>query len=65
MAVTSAANRLKFRLKYDKGSQTFSGCKPMTDDETLFEVAQAIKDLRKDEDVEITKIMESDLIQEA
>ena len=65
MAVTSAANRLKFRLKYEKGSQTFSGCKPVTNDETLFELAQTIRDLRKDEEVEITKIMESDLIEEA
>ena len=64
MAVTSAAERLKFRLKYDKGSQTFSGCIPTTDDETLFGVAQALGDLRKDENVEMTKIVESDLIEE-
>lgn len=64
MAVTSKEERLKFRLKYDKGSQTFSQCDPAVEDEKLYEVARAISELRKDEAVEITKIIEVELITE-
>ncbi len=64
MAIKKVGEKLKFRLKYDKGSQTFSGCNPVTDDETLYHVAQTIISLRKDETVEITKIIESDLIEQ-
>ena len=64
MAVTSKEERLKFRLKYDKGSQTFNQCNPAADDENIYRVANAISELRKDEEVEITKITETDLIEE-
>lgn len=63
MPVESAGKRLRFRLKYEKGSQTFSNCNPLKDDETLYDVAQAIGSLRKEEAVEITKIMETDLVE--
>ena len=62
MAVVTREERLKFRLKYDTGSQTFSQCNPTATDETLYEVAQTISELRKDEEVVITKITETDLI---
>lgn len=62
MAATIKEQRLKLRIKYDKGSQTFSQCEPAADDNALYEVAMTISNLRKDENVEITKIMEADLV---
>lgn len=64
MAVTSKDPRVKFRLKYDKGSQTFSQCNPLAEDEKLYTVATTLAGLRKDEEIEITKITQADLIQE-
>lgn len=64
MAVQAKEQKLKLRLKYDKGSQTFSQCDAQADDNSLYEVAMAIYSLRKDEDIEITKVVETELVEQ-
>ena len=62
MPGTAKGKTVKLRLKYDKGSQTLSQCNPDAEDSALYEAAVAITDLRKDENVEIVKITEADLV---
>lgn len=64
MAVVSEGKRVKLRIQYDKGSQTFSQCDSLAGDGALYNVATAIASLRKDENVEITKITEAQLVEE-
>jgi len=54
--------RVKLRLNYEKGSQTFSQINEAAEDSNLYEAARAIASIRKDEEVEFIKIVESDLL---
>lgn len=56
------AEVVKIRLEFKKGSQTLNQCDPKTADEKLYEVAEAVAGLRKEEDVRFVKITEGRLL---
>ena len=62
MAGIAEGKTVKLRIKYDEGSQTLSQCNPEAADSALYDAAMAIADLRKDQDIAISKIIESDLM---
>ncbi len=56
------AEIVKIRLDFKKGSQTLNQCDPKAADEKLYEVADAIASLRKEEDVKFVKVTEGRLL---
>lgn len=65
MAVTALLDEVKVVLKFVKGSQTIGHCNKAATDENLYELGQAISSLNKEEVNEITKVVETKLLNQA
>ena len=65
MAVTALLEEVKVSLKFVKGSQTLAHCNKQATDENLYILGQAVASLNKEEVNEITKVVETTLLQQA
>ena len=65
MAVTALMDEVKVVIKFVKGSQTIGHCNKVATDENLYALGQAIGSLNKEEINEITKVVETKLLNQA
>nr|WP_307991501.1 hypothetical protein [uncultured Niameybacter sp.] len=65
MAVTALMDEVKVVIKFVKGSQTIGHCNKAATDENLYALGQAIGSLNKEEINEITKVVETKLLNQA
>ena len=65
MAVTALLEEVKVSLKFVKGSQTLAHCNKQATDENLYILGQAVASLNKEAVNEITKVVETTLLQQS
>ena len=65
MAVTALLDEVKVSLKFVKGSQTLAHCNKEATDENLYALGQAVASLNRESLSEITKVVETTLLERA
>ena len=65
MAVTTVLDEVKVSLKFVKGSQTLAHCNKEATDENLYALGQAVASLNRESLSEITKVVETTLLERA
>ena len=65
MAVTALLDEVKVVIKFVKGSQTIGHCNKAATDENLYTLGHAIGSLNKETVNDITKVVETKLMQQA